>query len=296
MSQKTGRLADVLYRPPDGRTVRADSPRVCAAHCMRAAVEPSPLIAWRMIASRRCASVQSGFSTVRERSRRRSSSASGKSRHSAKLSDRHFAQLTGNLDPESELDRPSTLDRRFPGAAPGTLVLWELRVHRFEGLKGDQARIQDPGSGELREVPVAELSAVPTLPLAELDRRLERSRTVENPDWTEAQRREAIIRQAISGEGSTAARIAMRSADSRTIRAYRAASGGPVQNIGPDDQSSGSSARTQQEFCGDWAPIGSDSSTQPSISSIWCGLASPWRKCIGRSCVDAAKSIGRPRP
>lgn len=56
-------------------------------------------------------------------------------------------------------------------------------------------------------MPVAELRAVPTLPLAELDRRLERSRTVENPDWTEAQRREAIIRQAISGEGSTAARM-----------------------------------------------------------------------------------------
>lgn len=86
-------------------------------------------------------------------------------------------------------------------------MLWDSCAHRFEGLKDDQARIRDPVSGELREVPVAELRALPTLPAVELDQRLERSRTIENSEWTEARRRETIIRQAISGGGSAASRI-----------------------------------------------------------------------------------------
>ncbi len=75
-------------------------------------------------------------------------------------------------------------------------------------MKGSQARIRDPNSGELREVPVAELRGLPTLPTTELDQRLDRSRSAQNADWTEAQRREAIIRQTIAGEGSAAARMA----------------------------------------------------------------------------------------
>lgn len=89
---------------------------------------------------------------------------------------------------------------------PGSWVLWELRVHRFEQLRGHRAQILDPASGESRDVPVGELRAVPNLPPAELDRRREHLRGVANSDWTEAQRREAVLREAIGGEGSTAAR------------------------------------------------------------------------------------------
>jgi putative transposase len=85
--------------------------------------------------------------------------------------------------------------------------LWDGRVHRFEELKGDRTRIRDCGSGELREVPVAELRGLPSLAPAELDHRLERQRTLAQPDWSKAQRREVIIREAISGEGSITSRV-----------------------------------------------------------------------------------------
>ena len=94
-----------------------------------------------------------------------------------------------------------------PGAATRHLGAVGVACTPIQGVEGDQARIRDPGSGELTEVPVAELRAVPSLPLGELDQRLERSRAAENPEWTEAQRREVVIRQAITGEGSTAARM-----------------------------------------------------------------------------------------
>jgi putative transposase len=54
---------------------------------------------------------------------------------------------------------------------------------------------------------VAELRGLQALPLAELDRRLDCLRTVENPDWSKAQRREAIIRAAIDGDGSASSRV-----------------------------------------------------------------------------------------
>jgi hypothetical protein len=56
----------------------------------------------------------------------------------------------------------------------GELVLWDNRVHRFESLNGERARIRSADSADLREVLVSELRGVPTLSVAELDQRLER--------------------------------------------------------------------------------------------------------------------------
>jgi hypothetical protein len=76
---------------------------------------------------------------------------------------------------------------------PGEWVLWEGRVHRLESLKGLRARIQETGSADLREVLVTELRGIASLPIAQLDRRLDNLRSVDTPDWNKAQQREAII-------------------------------------------------------------------------------------------------------
>jgi len=87
------------------------------------------------------------------------------------------------------------------------LVLWEGRVHRLESLKGVRARIQETSAAEPREVHVTQLRGVPTLPIIQLDQRLEDLRVVDLPDWTKAQVRETIIRNSMQGDGSTTMRV-----------------------------------------------------------------------------------------
>jgi putative transposase len=86
-------------------------------------------------------------------------------------------------------------------------VLWDGRVHRFEELKGDRARIRDANSADLREVPVAELRGLPSVPMVELDQRVERLRTADTLNWNRAQRRESAIREALQGDGSARALV-----------------------------------------------------------------------------------------
>jgi hypothetical protein len=74
-------------------------------------------------------------------------------------------------------------------------------------LEKDRARIRDATTGELREVSVAELRALPYLPAAELDARLDRQRTIDPDEWSLAERREAAIREALSGDGPTKERV-----------------------------------------------------------------------------------------
>ena len=85
-------------------------------------------------------------------------------------------------------------------------MLWDGRPHRFESLKGSRARIQESTTALLREVNVAELRGLPSLPLAQLDERLDRQRTTEIPDWAAAKIREPIIRDAMSGDGNATVR------------------------------------------------------------------------------------------
>jgi putative transposase len=85
----------------------------------------------------------------------------------------------------------------------GELLLWDNRVHRLEELTGDRAQIRDTNSADLREVLVSELRGLPSLTIVELDERVERLRTIETPDWSKAQRREAVIREALQGDGRT---------------------------------------------------------------------------------------------
>jgi hypothetical protein len=88
------------------------------------------------------------------------------------------------------------------------LLLWDNGgVHRLEGLKGDRARIRDANSADLREVLLSELRGLPSLPIVELDQRVERVRNIETPDWSKARRREAVIRKALQGEGPTGALV-----------------------------------------------------------------------------------------
>jgi hypothetical protein len=86
-------------------------------------------------------------------------------------------------------------------------VLWEGRVHRLESLKGLRARIQETAAADPREVLVTELRGLPSLPIMQLDRRLEKLRVVDPPDWNKAQQREAVIRDALRGDGSTTMRV-----------------------------------------------------------------------------------------
>ena len=104
-------------------------------------------------------------------------------------------------------------DKDIPNSAlrlelrPGEWVLWEGRPHRFESLKGARARIREASSKLLREVSVTELRGLPSLPLSDLDDRLDCQRTTDKPDWTAAQQREAIIRDAMIGDGPATPRI-----------------------------------------------------------------------------------------
>lgn len=86
-------------------------------------------------------------------------------------------------------------------------MLWEGRVHRLESLKGLRARIQETGSADPREVLVTELRGMPSVPIAQLDQRLDNLRSVDTPAWNKAQQREAIIRDALQGDGSTTTRV-----------------------------------------------------------------------------------------
>ena len=90
---------------------------------------------------------------------------------------------------------------------PGEWVFWDARPHRFESLEKDRARIRDATSDELREVSAAELRALPYLPATELDARLDRQRTIDPDEWSLAERREAAIRDALTGDGPTKERV-----------------------------------------------------------------------------------------
>jgi hypothetical protein len=125
-------------------------------------------------------------------------------------------------------------------------VLWEGRVHRFEVSKGGRARILEFGSGDLREVSVTELRGVSSLPISELDQRLDRLRTIDTVDWSTAQQREAIIGHAINGDGPDDRARRCRGDGSRSVRAHGAPSLREVQDIGSNDQSRRSSTRPDQ--------------------------------------------------
>jgi putative transposase len=90
---------------------------------------------------------------------------------------------------------------------PGEWVLWDARPHRFESLTNDRARIRDATTNEVRDVPVATLRGLLLLPASELDARLERQLTIDPDDWSLAKRREEVIREALTGDGSTKERI-----------------------------------------------------------------------------------------
>jgi putative transposase len=69
---------------------------------------------------------------------------------------------------------------------------------------------------------VSELRGLPSLPLARLDQHTETLRTVENPDWSMAQQREAVIRDALEGNGPMTLRVEaaakILSVSTRTVR------------------------------------------------------------------------------
>ena len=90
---------------------------------------------------------------------------------------------------------------------PGEWVIWDGRPHRFESLMNDRARIRDATTNEVRDVPVATLRGLVLLPASELDARLERQLTIDPDDWSLAKRREQVIREALTGDGSTKERI-----------------------------------------------------------------------------------------
>lgn len=90
---------------------------------------------------------------------------------------------------------------------PGELVLWDDRVFRLVSLRGVRARILEAGANELREVPVIELRGVSSLPALRLEQRLESLRAVDRVVWNKAQQREAVIRDALEGDGSMTTRV-----------------------------------------------------------------------------------------
>ena len=69
---------------------------------------------------------------------------------------------------------------------------------------------------------MTELRGLPSLPLARLDQRREKLRTVENRDWSMAQQREAVIRDALEGNGPMTLRVEaaakILSLSARTVR------------------------------------------------------------------------------
>lgn len=90
---------------------------------------------------------------------------------------------------------------------PGEWVLWDTRPHRFETLLGDRARLRDPTAAELRDVPVSEIRGLPTLPLTEIDARMETARTIDPSVWSMAQSREAAVRAFLDGDGPVGNRL-----------------------------------------------------------------------------------------
>jgi putative transposase len=90
---------------------------------------------------------------------------------------------------------------------PGEWVLWDARPHRFESLANDRARIRDAATNEIRDVPVAALRAPPFLTALRLASRLDSQRPIDPEDWSLAERREVVIRQALTGKGSTVERV-----------------------------------------------------------------------------------------
>jgi len=91
---------------------------------------------------------------------------------------------------------------------PGEWVLWKARPFRFISLQGSAASIRDSVNGELREVAVAELRGMPSLPPEDFEQRVDLLRTTSDQSWHLAQRRESIIRELLNGEGSMAERVA----------------------------------------------------------------------------------------
>jgi hypothetical protein len=90
---------------------------------------------------------------------------------------------------------------------PGEWVLWDARPHRFESLTNDRTRIRDATTNEVRDVSVATIRGLPILPSSELDARLDRQRTMDPDDWSLARKREEVIREALTGDGSAKKRI-----------------------------------------------------------------------------------------
>jgi transposase InsO family protein len=90
---------------------------------------------------------------------------------------------------------------------PGEWVLWDLRPHRFESLRDERARIRDTTSNEVREVAIASLRALPSLSADDLDARLEQQRDIDPALWSIAKSREALIREIITQEGATEAKV-----------------------------------------------------------------------------------------
>ena len=84
---------------------------------------------------------------------------------------------------------------------PGEWVLWKARPFRFIALQGSTASIRDSVNAELREVAVAELRGMPSLPPEDVDKRVELLRTTSDQSWYLAQRRELIIRELLDGQG-----------------------------------------------------------------------------------------------
>jgi putative transposase len=90
---------------------------------------------------------------------------------------------------------------------PGEWVLWDTRPHRLESLLNDRARLRDPTTAELREVPVSDLRGLPSLPPMEVDARMETARTTDPTRWASAEARESIIRTFLEGDGAIGIRI-----------------------------------------------------------------------------------------
>ena len=90
---------------------------------------------------------------------------------------------------------------------PGEWVLWDARPHRFESLANDRARIRDATNDELRDVSISEIRSLSYFPAAELDARLDQQRTVDPAEWSLAEKREAAIREVLTGAGPTKERV-----------------------------------------------------------------------------------------
>ena len=105
--------------------------------------------------------------------------------------------------------------------------------HRFESLEKDRARIRDATTGELREVTVAELRGLPYLPAVELDARVDLQRTIDPNEWSLAEKREAAVKEALTGEGRTKERMrAAAVAMGMSPRPMRSRQSRPIDSLG----------------------------------------------------------------